>query len=140
MDRFIEFNPVKFLQESRGWRRRIQELRAQLDTLYGLDGVENDGMPHGTDISDTTGNKAIKVQSIKGQIEELEYYISMLTYARGVLSQEENEVIDIFFFKGGYMPPKIEAYGMKYGLCRSDVYSARRKALDHISSIIVERI
>ena len=140
MDRFIEFNPVKFLQESKTWKSKIAELKKELESITDINGVDNDGMPRGTDVGDPTGQKAIRSQQIECQIIKLEYYIETLSCIMKNLSQEEVDVINIFFFEKGYIPPKIAWYGQKYALCRSDVYKARRMALEHISRIAVERI
>jgi len=140
MDRYIEFNPIKFLQESKTWASRKKELTRELESIGDLSAVVNDGMPHGTDIGRPTERNAIKRYELVEQIRAIERYQAMYEYAINQLSQAEIEVLDIFFFKGGYMPPKIDKYGYKYGLCRSDVYKARRLALEHLTQIISEKL
>lgn len=140
MDRYIEFNPVKFLKESKNWKDIRRDLEHELDNLGDLKAIVSDGMPHGTSISNPTQSIAMQRYELVEKIRRIDCYIAMLDYARSRLTVAENEVLDIFFFRRGYIPPKIEKYGMKYGLCRSDVYTARRKALEHLSEVVCERL
>lgn len=52
------------------------------------------------------------------------------------LTESELDVLKVFFEGYGRIPYKIAMYGQKYGLCRSDVYKARRLCLERIKTLV----
>lgn len=138
MNRYIEFNAVKFLKESTGWKKEKAALTEEMNSLADLQragtATGKPGKP-----SDSTAAAVVERGRLQSQIDRLNFYQEALTYAWNRLSKEYRDALTAFFFTPGYMPPIIEAYGQKYALCRSDVYKMRREALAELSRLITRR-
>lgn len=138
MNRYIEFNAVKFLKESRGWEAEKKRLQAEMDELAHLKGA-GDSPARSSGPGDSTGAAVIERDRIQSQIDRINLYQEALSYAWNSLSEAFRDVLTAFFFTGGYMSRNVRDYGSKYGMCIKLVYSQRRKALNELSRIITRR-
>lgn len=138
MINYMRFDSESFLKDSRRWDAEIKELHRELDAISELKAIEQ-SPTKSSSISNPTFNTAAERERILLRIEQRKMYQRALAYAYGCLSEPQKEVLDLFFYSKGYIPPLIEKYGLKHALCRSDVYKARREALDELSRIIEER-
>lgn len=139
MIKYMRFDAVSFLKDSKTWEEEKRKKQMELESITELPAMSNDSPSRSGKISDSVFNVAAQRERLEFEISRLNTYQQALCYARKMLSEAQNEVIDVFFFRSGYIPPLIENYGYKYALCRSDVYKARREALDELSRIIEER-
>ena len=139
MIKYMRFDAVSFLKDSKKWEKEKRKKQEELDAITELPGMSNDSPSRSGKISDTVFNVTAQRERLEFEISRINTYQQALCYARKMLTEAQNEVIDVFFFRSGYIPPLIEKYGSKYALCRSDVYRARREALDRLSYIIEER-
>lgn len=137
MDKYLEFNACRFLNDSKKWGKQKRALEDELNGIVEIKGA-SDNVIHTGRVSDTVPLTMMQRHEKQLQIDRIDKYIDTLKYVRRRLTDAQNDVIDVFFFRRGYKPPLIEEYGRKYGLCRSDVYKARREALDAIRRIITE--
>lgn len=139
MIKYMRFDAVSFLKDSKKWEEEKRRKQEELDAITEILGMSNDSPSRSGKVSDPVYNVAAQRERLEIEISRICMYQQALCYARKMLSDEQNEVIDVFFFRSGYIPPLIEKYGLKHALCRSDVYKARREALDELSHIIEER-
>lgn len=138
MINYMRFDSESFLKDSRRWESEIKELYQELDAISELKAIEQ-SPTKSSSISNPTFNTVAQRGRIMVKIEQRKTYQQALTYAYSHLSEPQKEVLDLFFYSKGYIPPLIEKYGLKHTLCRSDVYKARREALDEFSRLIEER-
>ena len=139
MIKYMRFDAVSFLKDSKNWEEEKRRKQEELDSITELPGMSNDSPSRSGKISDTVFNVTAQRERLEFEISRLNTYQKALCYARKMLSEAQNEALDVFFFRSGYIPPLIEKYGLKHALCRSDVYKVRREALDELSRIIEER-
>lgn len=138
MIRYMRFDIESFIKDSKQWDSEIKDIKAEIEAISELKAIEQ-SPTHSSNISDPTSNTASEYEKLKTKLDRLATYQAAFRHAFNRLSEAQKEVIDVFFFRSGYVPPLIEEYGSKYALCRSDVYKVRREALDELSRIIAER-
>lgn len=138
INKYMRFDAAGFLKDSKTWEKQKRELQRELDAITEIKG-QADSVGRSGKIGDPVSSTASEREKLEIGIARLDTYQRALSYARGILTDAQNEVLDIFFFKHGYMPPLIDEYGRKHALCRTDVYKARREALEELSRIITER-
>lgn len=139
MNRFVEFNPVKFLNESREWQRRRRAIEVKIDSVSLIKSSSLGAVAKTNIKSDTVEAPAIKIMELEEEVADIDKYIKAKDWALSKLTEQEREVINGFFFRCERIDKFVRDYGRKYGMCRSDVYTARRLALDRLSEIICER-
>lgn len=138
MNRYIEFNAVKFLKESGGWEEEKKKLQKELESITEIRGTENSPVRLRR-INDTVSSVAAARERIQNDIDRIECYEHALDFAMRYITEAEKEAIELFFFSGGYISALIDKFSLKHAMCRSDVYSLRRQAIDHLSRIITRR-
>ena len=139
MIKYMRFDAVSFLKDSKNWEKQKKEKQEELDAITELPGMSHDSPSRSGKISDSVFNVTAQREKLEFEISRLNTYQQALCYARSRLSEAQNEVIDVFFFTSGYMYPLVEKYGLKWGFCRDGVYKMRRETLDEFSRIITER-
>lgn len=138
LNKFVEFNTVKFLQDSKHWESRKKRLQAELDAITEIKGRADDSPGHSGKISDTTANVAAERIKLESQIRRIEQYEEALAYGRSTLSEEQNAVLDAFFFDGGYISHNVDILSYKYNVTPRSIYTMRREAIDSLRRIITE--
>lgn len=138
LNKFVEFNTVKFLQDSKHWESRKKRLQAELDAITEIKGRADDSPGHSGKISDTTANVAAERIKLESQIRRIEQYEEALAYGRSTLSEEQNAVLDAFFFDGGYISHNVDVLSYKYNVTPRSIYTMRREAIDSLRRIITE--
>lgn len=138
MNRFVEFNTVKFLQDSKHWESRKKRLQAELDAITEIKARSDDSPGSSGKISDPVANVAAERMRIETQINRIEQYEEALAYGRSTLSEEQNAVLDAFFFDGGYISRNVDVLSYKYNVTPRSIYTMRREAIDSLRRIITE--
>lgn len=138
MNRYIGFDVVKFLKESRGWEEEKKKLQEELDSITEIRGKDNSPV-RSRRINDAVSSVAVARERIQNDIDRIEYYEHALDFAMRYITESEKEVIEMFFFGRGYISALVDKFSLKHAMCRSDVYSLRRQAIDHLSRIITKR-
>lgn len=137
INRFIKFDAVQFLKESRTWDEEIAQLKHEADESIGIKG-QSDSCGRSGKIGDPTLADAMTLDRIQDEISRYEYYKHVLRSTMDMLPREYREVLEAFFFKGGYKSRLVREYGLKYGLSTKLVYTARREALNEFARIVEE--
>ena len=138
MNKFVEFNTVKFLQDSKHWESRKKRLQAEVNAITEIKGRADDSPGHSGKISDTTANVAAERIKLESQIRRIEQYEEALAYGRSTLSEEQNAVLDAFFFDGGYISHNVDVLSYKYNVTPRSIYTMRREAIDSLGRTITE--
>lgn len=138
MEKFIEFNVIKFLKEAKGWGKEKKRLQEKLDNITEIKGIDNSPIRSGK-LHDSVSDVAAEREQIQRQIQRLDTYIDVLEYVRKKLTTDENEILDVFFFKHGYMQRNIRIYAKKHAIRERGVYELRRKTIDLMQKIITEK-
>lgn len=138
MNKFVEFNTVKFLQDSKHWESRKKRLQAELDAITEIKGRSDDSPGRSRKISDTTASVAAERMKLETQIKRIEQYEEALAYGRSTLSEEQNAVLDAFFFDGGYISRNVDVLSYKYNVTPRSIYTMRREAIDSLRRTITE--
>lgn len=132
---YVEFNPTRFLKESERWADLITKKKRELESISELPSIESSGVQT-SNIADSSARQAIQRLKITAEIEKLEGFIKIKAWAFSQLSSSDRELINGFFFDDKPVYLFVEDYGREHGLCRSDVYTARRLALEEFSELI----
>lgn len=138
MERYIEFNAVKFLKDARNWEKEKKELRNKLNEITEIKGIDNSPVRSGR-LHDSVADVAAEREGIKRQIERIEYYQMVFDTVKKLLSEEESEIIDVFFFKSGYVQKKIREFAKKHGIRERGVYDLRWNTVESVQKIINEK-
>lgn len=138
LNRFVEFNTVKFLQDSKHWESRKKRLQAELDAITEIKARSDDSPGRSGKISDSVAIVAAERMRIETQINRIEQYEEALAYGRSTLSEEQNAVLDAFFFDGGYISHNVDVLSYKYNVTPRSIYTMRREAIDSLRRIITE--
>lgn len=134
---FVGFDPVSFLKESKRWKSEIKRLKQELNALSELPAVEQSEI-HTSSISNSTSRQAELREPILDEIARLEFLITVRDYALRKLSKKDKEIIDGFFFGKVSVYRFVDDFGRKYGMCQSDVYTARKNALARFGVAVTE--
>lgn len=135
---FIEFNPVKFLKDSKKWSAKLKEIEDEISSLIELPSIEGSGVQT-SNISDMTYNLALRRIKLDN---ERSYYLKAIAikdWALANLSAHDRELIEGFFYPKTSIYRFVDDYGRKYALCTSDVYSARREALENFTELLTAK-
>lgn len=134
---FVGFDPVSFLKESKRWKSEIKRLKQDLNALSELPAVEQSEI-HTNSISNATSRQAELREPILNEIARLEFLITVKEFALRKLSKTDREIINGFFFGRVSVYRFVDDFGRKYGMCQSDVYTARKNALARFGVAVTE--
>ena len=138
MNKFVEFNVVKFLQDSKHWESRKKKLKDELAAITEIKGRSDNSSGRSGKISDPVASTAAERMRIEAQIQRIEQYEEALNYGLSTLSEEQNAVLDAFFFDGGYISHNVDVLSYKYNVTPRSIYTMRREAIDSLRRIITE--
>lgn len=136
LEEYVEFNIVRFLKESKGWKGEIAELKKELEQIPLIPIGENQGGGRSSLPSDNTGNIAISRMAIISKIEKIEKKINTLSQSLERLYTIDQDVINLFFFSKNSVWAEIDKYALAQGISRSIVYQRRRIALENLTEIL----
>ena len=138
MNKFVEFNVVKFLQDSKHWESRKKKLREELAAITEIKGRGDNSPGRSGKVSDPVASTAADRMKIETQIQRLEQYEETLNYGLSTLSEEQNAVLRAFFFDGGYISHNVDVLSYKFNVTPRSIYTMRREALDSLRRTITE--
>ena len=104
LNKFVEFNAVKFLNDAKHWKDRKRKLMQELNAVTELKGHSDDAPTRSGRISDMTANVAAERMRIENKIKRLEKYEEALTYGLSMPPKEQNDVLRAFFSAAGQYP------------------------------------
>ena len=138
MNRYIEFNAVKFISEKKEWEKEKAALLSELDEIIGGAGKKGT-FSRSAGIGDSVAVDVIARDRIQSQINRLDMYQAAYDYAWVRLSDEQRDVLTAFFYKEGRMSKRVREVSKKWAICTDKVYTVRRQALGEIAKIITRR-
>ena len=138
MSEWRHFDTEAFLKASRFWDEKIKELETELSNMSGLPAVNNESGIRGSDISDMTAQMALRRLKITAQIEDIKLDKEILKYALKMLSEEESELINGFFFPKKAIGTFVWEYSRKYAMSERKVYEERKRVLRKMGDLIEE--
>ena len=133
-----QFNITKFLEDHRKFKRKRAELQKKLDDIPLLPSKGEDitGVRSGG-ISSLTETVALRRMNLTEQIAELDDLLDMYDYAFSRLTEQEQDVITLFYSAKRSDPIRRTAFCRKYCTNESDLYSKYKPdAVDHFRRII----
>ncbi len=133
---------VNFCRCYRGWKSRLAYLEALLRDYptedASISAVQIDGMPHGSDPGDPTGNAAManlrKMYDLMREKDRIAYKVKLI---EDIASEESGEILYPYLMKGitEQVPfPVLRAHGMP--LSEKTYSRLRRKVYFRISKLI----
>lgn len=138
MEQYIEFNAVKFLKDSKTWEGEKQRLQAKLDGITEIKGIDNSPIRSGR-LHDSVADVAAEREHIEEDIARIEKYQEALKYVKRFLTQEQLDVIDVFFFQAGNMGKNVRKLAHDIGVRERGIYEVRREAVNTVQKIITEK-
>ena len=137
MDRYIEFNAVKFIKESRLWEAEKKRLEAKLEGITEIKGIDNSPIRSGR-LHDSVADVAVEREQIERQIERIEQYQYAFKLAWEELNSDERTVIDLFFFDGGNIGKNVKCTARQLGIRERGIYEIRRNAIGKVKNFVDE--
>lgn len=138
MNRYIEFNAVKFIKESRSWESEKKRLEAKLEGITEIKGIDNSPIRSGR-LHDSVADVAAEREQIEEDIARIEKYQEAFKYVKRFLTQEQLDVIDVFFFQAGNMGKNVRKLAHDIGVRERGIYEVRREAVNTVQKIITEK-
>lgn len=138
MEQYIEFNAVKFLKDSKTWEGEKRRLQAKLDGITEIKGIDNSPIRSGR-LHDSVADVAAEREQIEEDIARIEKYQEAFKYVKRFLTQEQLDVIDVFFFQAGNMGKNVRKLAHDIGVRERGIYELRREAINTIQKIITEK-
>lgn len=135
MHKYIEFNAVRFLNDSRGWEAEKKKLEEKLEGVTEIKGMDYAPIRSGR-LHDSVADTAVARERIQAQIDRLERYQAVLSYAWDRLPEEHRGVLAAFFFTEGYKSKVIRKYAVERAMCLNQAYVLRREAIRKLTRII----
>ena len=135
MNRYIEFNPDKFLKDARKWAKEKRDSQKQLDSILELSAVSNTEV-HTNNISDPTRDTAIKKLMLEAEIDRLDNYQCILEYGLSRIDELERKLLNAFYWSDTYLNRIVDDFCNDLDCSPRHVYKLKRKALDHFAQSI----
>ena len=130
--RYQRICPESVLTDYKGYPAEIKKLKSELESILELTAVGNSEV-HTSNISDPTGDTAVKRVDLAMQIAVLEKMGELVQLAYAELSEMHREILDIFFFKKGMMGYNVQEYADTHYMSIASVYRERRHALNEFA-------
>ena len=127
--RYVRLCPETVLQDFKAHPQEAKKLKEELQSILELTAVENSEV-HSSNISDPTGDTAVKRVDLAMQIAVLEQIDNMVEKALAKLSETHREILEMFFFKRGMMGYNVQEYADTHYMSIASVYRERRLALN----------
>ena len=135
MDRYITFNPDKFLKEAKGWPKEKKDLQRKLDSILELTAVSNSEI-HTNRISDPTSKTAMSKLDVEYEIERIEHYEEVLQYGLSHITEEEERMLKAFYWTRSYINKVVDDFCNELNCSPRQVYKHKRQALDDFADAV----
>ena len=135
--RYIRLCPETVLADCKGYHKEIKDLKRELSSILELKAVGNSEV-HTQNISDPTGDTAVKRVDLAMQIAVLEQMDHIVKMSLDRLDENQREIINLFFFKRGMMGYNVQEFATTNGYSIAGVYRERRLALNAFADIMSE--
>lgn len=133
------FDSEEFIKNLKKWRIEKEKYIEQLEALSELPSVDNKSGVHSSEISDPTAKQTMDRLRLEFEIEDIEWCEEAYRYGMGKLSEEERELLLMFFEPKKPIWREIEDYTEKKFISRMTTYTRRRDAIRKLNNIIEEK-
>lgn len=134
MRRYQRICPEQVLTDYKGYPKEIRKLKEELDGILELTAVGNSEV-HTSNISDPTGDTAVKRVDLAMQIAVLEKMGDIVEVSLSQLTDTQRDMLDLFFFKKGMMGYNVQDYADTHYMGIASVYRERRLALNAFAEV-----
>lgn len=128
----LEFPIRKFLKESKKWDDKIKKLKEELESMSELPSVDNQTGVRSGNISDLTGQTALRELKIQAEIEELLLNKEILRHGINTLTEDERALYDGFYNPKKRIGVFVEEYGKAHGMCDRTVRYEKDRMLEKL--------
>ena len=133
------FDSEEFIKNLKKWRKEKEKYVEQLEALSELPAFDNKSGVRSSGISDPTANQTMDRLRLEFEIEDIEWCEEAYRYGLSKLSEEERELLLMFFEPKKPIWREIEDYTEKNFISRMTTYTRRREVIRKLNSIIEER-
>lgn len=137
MHRYLEFNAVKFLKDSRKWAVQVKKLQCEIDDIPMIKG-RSDNPGRSGSISDPVHTLAVQRERITVKIQRIKRYQIILSRSLDTLTDPQKEALQLFFFGNEPITQAVEKYAEKYKIKPRAVYEIRKEALRNLADTITQ--
>lgn len=137
--RYQRICPEIVLADYKGYAGEIRNHNKELQKILELSAIEGSEV-RGSNISSPTEDTAVKRVDLAMQIAVLERMGELVEKALNKLTDQQREIIDVFFFKKGLTGYNVQEYADKNYMSIASVYRERRQALNEFAEIYEEYI
>ena len=139
-DRYFMEPPEKALKDLKGYYPdKIGEKTNQLAELLQLEAVGNSEV-HTGNISDMTGKAGLKRIELEQERESLIKMQDAILQAYKSLDDQQKDILDLFYAKGGMISFNIDEYSHNNGLSVRSIYRAKISALEDFKENLKELV
>ena len=140
MDKYVRFDIVAFLKQSKYWKKDISKLNTELQDIPFVSSVQTDKIPSGSSKpSDSVYNIVVKRDKIISEIDYIKHCQDALKNALSQLDGEEREIIDGLFFSRKSKDYEGRRLAVKFGInYPKGIYRIRNKALNKMRDYITK--
>lgn len=135
MNRYIKFDVEQFLRDSTGWKKQLEGLNAELESITEIGG-SGGGVPSGGNISNPTQNTVLRRQDIEAKITRITDYQEAFEYAWDRISEYDKDMITGFFFASGPIYDFVNVWCQEKASNAQYCYRDRNAALNHFRTRI----
>lgn len=130
MDRYILFNPEKFLKDAPKWDAERKRLEKELESVLELTANENAEV-HSGSISDPTQKTALKRLWLSQEINRIDNYQHVLEYGLTHITPSQRELIECFYFKKNKaLNYIVDELSEKYSCSTRHIYRMKNEAVE----------
>lgn len=135
--RYQRICPEIVLNDYKGYPKEIKDLNAELKSILELTAVGSSEV-HTSNIPNPTQDTAVDKVELAMNIAVVERMQELVEKTLSRLSEEHQELIDIFFFRKGLLGYHVQNYADTHYMGVAKVYRERRQALNEFARIYDE--
>ena len=137
--KYVHFDTVMFLKDSKRWGKRKKQLRQRLESMSELPSVDNPSGVRSGAISKPTQRQALERLEIEEELAQIELQEEMLRYGLGGLNENDKELIVGMYLSSKRNGIVVHEWGRKNGLNKDYVYGELHRILRTMGDRIEEK-
>lgn len=130
MRKYVKFDSVQFLKDSRHWEEETRMLEQELVAITEIGGAGK-GMPSGGGVSKPTERTAMDRDKVERKLAKLHKYKTCFVFAWRCLGEADKQLLVGFYYAPGYVYEFVDQWCQKYASNREYCYQAKREAEKH---------
>lgn len=133
---YVRFDSVKFLKESRDWKKQRDLLKAELDSIPLVASIDTTEQGKTANHQSPVEAAAVRRERIAKQIAYIDSLEKTKRLVLGKLSDEQLNIINGFFFGEVKISVFVRKYSEEHYICISEVYKLRRETLEIVTELL----